>query len=88
MAKKKALAAASENGLACEVCGFHFGHCYGKLGEGFIECHHLRPLADTGPTRTRPTTSPSCAPTVTAWLTTVGRGRRWMTSGRHWYRRA
>jgi 5-methylcytosine-specific restriction protein A len=53
VAKKKAQAAASTNGLACEVCGFDFGHRYGELGEGFIECHHLRPLADTGPTRTR-----------------------------------
>lgn len=54
VARKKAVAAASENGLACEVFGFHFGQRYGQLGDGFIECHHLRPLADTGPTRTRP----------------------------------
>src|SRR5438105_2747495 len=24
----------------------------GSVGEGFIECHHTRPLSDSGPTRT------------------------------------
>jgi hypothetical protein len=32
--------------LACEVCKFDFRDRYGKLGEGFCEVHHKRPLAD------------------------------------------
>lgn len=31
--------------LDCEVCGFDFQQVYGELGEGFIECHHRKPLA-------------------------------------------
>ncbi len=38
--------------LACEACGFDFAAVYGELGEGFAECHHRQPLADTGETRT------------------------------------
>jgi 5-methylcytosine-specific restriction protein A len=30
--------------LECEVCGFDFAVQYGKRGEGFIECHHTKPL--------------------------------------------
>ena len=30
--------------LDCEVCGFDFHEIYGKLGDGFIECHHRIPL--------------------------------------------
>ena len=29
----------------CQGCGFHFGEFYGKIGEGYIECHHLTPLS-------------------------------------------
>ena len=32
--------------LDCEVCGFDFFETYGKLGKGFIECHHRIPLSD------------------------------------------
>lgn len=32
--------------LACEVCQFDFGERYGKLGEGYIECHHIIPISD------------------------------------------
>lgn len=31
--------------LACEVCRFDFASSYGKRGEGFIECHHTKPVA-------------------------------------------
>ena len=31
--------------LACEACNFDFLEIYGKLGEGFAECHHLTPLS-------------------------------------------
>lgn len=32
--------------LLCEACGFDFATVYGKLGQGFAECHHRSPLAD------------------------------------------
>ena len=31
--------------LAHEICRFSFAEAYGKLGGGFIECHHLCPLS-------------------------------------------
>jgi 5-methylcytosine-specific restriction protein A len=34
--------------LACEACGFDFGQTYGDRGQGFIECHHVDPLHQTG----------------------------------------
>lgn len=34
--------------LKCEVCNFDFKLTYGKLGEGFIECHHTIPIAEPG----------------------------------------
>ena len=38
-------------GLFCEVCGFDFQLKYGSLGKGFIEAHHVTPLA-AGPRNT------------------------------------
>ncbi|HJU40330.1 MAG TPA: HNH endonuclease [Tahibacter sp.] len=36
-------------GAVCAVCGFRFDAFYGsKLGAGFIEVHHLKPLAHAG----------------------------------------
>ncbi len=32
--------------LACEACIFEFEEYYGDIGKGYIECHHLTPLAD------------------------------------------
>lgn len=32
--------------LACEACGFCFLTVYGTVGDGFIECHHRRPLSE------------------------------------------
>ena len=32
--------------MQCEVCGFIFKDMYGELGDGYIECHHIIPLAD------------------------------------------
>jgi 5-methylcytosine-specific restriction enzyme A len=34
--------------LACEACGFDFRQTYGDRGQGFIECHHVEPLHQTG----------------------------------------
>jgi len=48
--KKKSIVAKQTNGiLRCEVCGFVFKDKYGKLGEGFIECHHTVPLSSLRP---------------------------------------
>jgi 5-methylcytosine-specific restriction enzyme A len=30
--------------LACEACGFDFRDRYGERGDGFIECHHAKPV--------------------------------------------
>ncbi|MFT3806053.1 MrcB family domain-containing protein [Arenimonas sp.] len=35
----------NERGTTCEACGFNFGKKYGSIGEGFIEAHHLKPIA-------------------------------------------
>jgi 5-methylcytosine-specific restriction enzyme A len=37
--------AKKHHGLRCQVCDISFAEKYGPLGEGFIEAHHLRPIA-------------------------------------------
>jgi predicted HNH restriction endonuclease len=32
-------------GSACQVCRMDFGETYGDVGEGYIEIHHLKPMA-------------------------------------------
>ena len=39
--------------LICEACGFDFVVKYGERGDGFAECHHKIPLAESGSTKTR-----------------------------------
>lgn len=34
----------AQGSLTCAVCDFDFGVKYGKLGIGFIEMHHIKPL--------------------------------------------
>jgi len=34
----------AHHGIKCAVCGFDFKERYGKIGEGFIHVHHLKPL--------------------------------------------
>jgi 5-methylcytosine-specific restriction protein A len=34
--------------LACAACGFDFELVYGDRGRGYIECHHVLPLHETG----------------------------------------
>ena len=34
------------HGAACTVCGFDFAERYGPHGDGYIEAHHLTPLAE------------------------------------------
>jgi 5-methylcytosine-specific restriction enzyme A len=35
-------------GTKCTVCDFDFGEAYGTLGLGFVEVHHLKPVATLG----------------------------------------
>lgn len=52
--KKKAQVLSLTGRLACEVCAFDFVMVYGHLGEGFAECHHIKPLSTLEPgSRTR-----------------------------------
>ncbi len=45
--ERKRSAVLSKTGtLACEACEFDFGATYGEIGAGFIEVHHLKPVAD------------------------------------------
>jgi 5-methylcytosine-specific restriction protein A len=39
---------ARDKSLACEACQFDFGQTYGDRGLGYIECHHVEPLHETG----------------------------------------
>jgi putative restriction endonuclease len=34
------------HGTTCAVCGFNFALVYGQHGAGYIQVHHLQPLAD------------------------------------------
>lgn len=43
-AKKKA-ALKKHGKLECEVCSFDFAASYGARGDGFIECHHTKPVS-------------------------------------------
>ncbi len=43
--KAKKLAIARHKLLACAVCRFDFSKTYGKLGDGFIEGHHTKPVS-------------------------------------------
>jgi 5-methylcytosine-specific restriction protein A len=50
--KQRALGAAGH--LSCEVCEFDFVATYGERGQGFMECHHIKPvetLPEEGRTR-------------------------------------
>lgn len=39
-----------ENGrLYCEACDFDFAWRYPKHGDGYIECHHIKPLSELRP---------------------------------------
>jgi len=41
---KKESVLRKESKLVCEACGFDFAEKYGERGEGFIECHHNKPV--------------------------------------------
>ena len=44
------------HGFDCMSCGFNFEEYYGEIGKGFIEVHHVVPLAKAGETETNPET--------------------------------
>lgn len=44
--KAKERAIKSGEGLRCSVCKFDFQQAYGSLGDGFIECHHTKPISE------------------------------------------
>ena len=42
--RKKASVLTTQGRLVCEVCSFEFKEVYGPRGNGFIECHHTKPV--------------------------------------------
>lgn len=39
-----------QNGkISCSACNFSFSEAYGKLGDGFIEAHHTKPISSLTP---------------------------------------
>jgi len=46
VANKKQKVLKETKRLACDVCGFDFQERYGKRGEGYIECHHTKPVSE------------------------------------------
>lgn len=44
--RKNRTIAISLHGCKCQVCGFDFEKFYGDLGKGYIEVHHVNPLAE------------------------------------------
>ncbi|MEU5428295.1 HNH endonuclease [Streptomyces olivoreticuli] len=53
--RRRKIAHAQRHGqlLRCEVCAFDFARSYGRLGEGYIEVHHVVPLHISGLQETR-----------------------------------
>ncbi|MDG2319948.1 MAG: HNH endonuclease [Rhodospirillaceae bacterium] len=49
LVKKKAQVLNKFGRLKCEVCEFDFHIHYGDRGEGFIECHHTKPVTSLKP---------------------------------------
>lgn len=51
------------HGTVCAGCGFSFGDFYGDLAEGYIEIHHIEPLAFSGEVMIDPATDlvPLCS---------------------------
>lgn len=46
VARKKRRVLRDKGKLSCEVCGFDFSAAYGERGDGFIECHHTKPVSE------------------------------------------
>lgn len=43
---KKRAVLTQTGSLACEACGFDFKKTYGDIGDGFAECHHVKPVSE------------------------------------------
>jgi 5-methylcytosine-specific restriction enzyme A len=52
IARAKAVALRRHHALRCEACDFEFEATYGKLGAGYIECHHVIPISKLSPGET------------------------------------
>lgn len=51
VSRKKRLVLAASGRLVCEACDFDFAAVYGTRGDGFAECHHILPIAQSAPGR-------------------------------------
>lgn len=61
---KKTWAMKKLGSLRCEVSGFNFAERYGVRGQGFIECHHTKPIHEYGDGQKTTTADwRCCAPT-------------------------
>ncbi|GMO57972.1 HNH endonuclease [Bradyrhizobium ottawaense] len=47
--RRKLQALRANGALHCEACGFNFSLKYGDRGNGFIECHHAKPVSELQP---------------------------------------
>ena len=47
--KKKQRVLEEHGRIACIACGFDFEQAYGSRGNGYIECHHTKPLSELAP---------------------------------------
>jgi 5-methylcytosine-specific restriction protein A len=47
--RKKAAFIKAHGRLFCEACAFDFSAAYGTRGNGFIECHHTKPISELKP---------------------------------------
>ena len=75
----KAEAKETHGRLFCCVCNFDFAAFYGKVGEGFIEGHHTKPLAELiGETETK-TSDIALVCSNCNWM--LHRKRPWLTVG-------
>jgi hypothetical protein len=51
VARKKRSVLFEYGRLVCEACEFEFAAVYGPRGDGFAECHHTQPIAQSAPGR-------------------------------------
>jgi 5-methylcytosine-specific restriction protein A len=49
VARAKQWAQRRSRRLVCQICRFDFAARYGRLGEGYIECHHVVPISQLRP---------------------------------------
>jgi 5-methylcytosine-specific restriction protein A len=63
--------------LCCVVCNFDFSARYGEVGEGFIECHHTRPLSELSEPGT--TRIVDLALVCSNWHRMIHRKRPWLS---------